>query len=83
MGTLPMSLQHLQDPEVIIAFIPQLRGIELPENVLQPAIDAYLVSMKGIVYAITGFASLGLLSSFLIRELTLEIDEIGQEQFEK
>jgi uncharacterized membrane protein YuzA (DUF378 family) len=44
--------------------------------------DAYLVSIKAIIYAMTGFAGLGFLSSFFICELTLDRTEKGQQHFE-
>jgi hypothetical protein len=79
---LPVSLEHLRDPEAAIAFIPQLRALDLPDTTLQPIIHAYLSSIQAIVYAMTGFAGLGFLSSFFISELTLERTERGQQRFE-
>ncbi|KAI1678131.1 Permease major facilitator superprotein [Pyrenophora tritici-repentis] len=81
-GSLPISLEHLRDPEAAIAFIPQLRALDLPDTILEPIIHAYLTSIRAVVYAMTGFASLGFLSSFFIQELTLEKTEMGQQQFE-
>jgi MFS family permease len=82
-GGLPISLEHLRDPEAAVAFIPQLRALDLPDTVLEPIIHAYLTSIRAVVYAMIGFAGLGFLSSFLIRELTLEKTEMGQQQFEE
>jgi hypothetical protein len=82
-GDLPISLDHLRDSEAAAAFIPQLRALDLLDIILEPIIHAYLTSIRAIMYAMTGFTSLGFLSSFLIRELTLEKTEMGQQQFEE
>lgn len=81
-GGLPASLELLRDPEVAVAFIPQLRALDLPEATLQPIVHAYLISIRAIMYAMTGFAALGFLSSFFISELTLKKTEMGQQRFE-
>jgi hypothetical protein len=79
MDSLPVSLEHLRDPEAAIAFIPQLRALDLLNTTLEPVIDAYLTYIGAIVYAMTGSASLGLLTSFFIRELTLKKIEMAQQ----
>ncbi|KAF2690198.1 MFS general substrate transporter [Lentithecium fluviatile CBS 122367] len=63
-GQLPPFLEHLRDPDAAVAFIPQLRTLDLPQDTLQPIIQAYLTSIRAIIYTMTGFANLGLLSSF-------------------
>lgn len=81
-GDLPDALQHLQDPEAAVAFIPLLRTLYIPHETLEPIIHAYLTSIRAIMYTMTGFAGLGFLSSFMISDLTLEKTEMGQQQFE-
>jgi hypothetical protein len=81
-GSMPASLEHLRDPEAAVAFIPQLRALDLPEATLQPIIHAYLTSIRAIMYAMTGVAGLGFLSSFFISDLTLKKTEMGQQHFE-
>jgi hypothetical protein len=77
-GSLPISLEHLRDPETAVAFIPQLRALDLPDSTLKPIIYAYMTSIRALMYAMTGFASLGFLSSLFIQDLTLEKTEMGQ-----
>lgn len=81
-GELPPMLEHLRDPDAAVAFIPQLRTLDLPQDTLQPIIQAYLTSIRAIMYTMTGFGSLGFLSSFLVSELSLQRTEMGQQQFE-
>ncbi|KAL0940066.1 uncharacterized protein CTRU02_206676 [Colletotrichum truncatum] len=81
-GELPPSLEHLRDPDAAVAFIPQLRVLELPEETLLPIIQAYQTAIRAIIYTMTGFGGLGLLSSFFISDLSLQKTERGQQQFE-
>ena len=80
-ANLPDALQHLRDPEAAVAFIPLLKTLDLPHETLEPIVQAYMTSIRAIMYTMTGFAGLGFLSSFLISELTLEKTEMGQQQF--
>lgn len=81
-GNLPKSLEDLRNPEAAVAFIPQLRELDLPDTTLKPILHAYLTSIRAILYTMTGFGGLGFLSSFFIQELTLEKTEMGQQRFE-
>lgn len=81
-GELPPLVEHLRDPEAAVAFIPELRTLGLPEETLRPIIQAYLTSIRAIIYTMTGFGGLGLLTSFFTRELSLQRTERGQQQFE-
>ncbi|KAK6216567.1 hypothetical protein QIS74_06681 [Colletotrichum tabaci] len=81
-GDLPPSVEHLRDPEAAVAFIPHLRTLELPDDTLLPIVQAYLTSIRAIVYTMTGFSGLGLLSSFFINDLTLQRTERSQQQFD-
>jgi hypothetical protein len=58
-GSLRISLEHLRNPEAAVAFIPQLRALDLPDATLEPIIHAYLTSIRAVVNAMTGSASLG------------------------
>ncbi|KAI1154288.1 major facilitator superfamily domain-containing protein [Nemania diffusa] len=80
--SLPEALSVLQSPNEAIAFIPVLRSIHLPEETLLAVREAYLSAIRIILYAMTGFSGLGLLSSFFTRDLDLRKTEIGQQQFD-
>lgn len=81
-GELPPILDHLRDPDAAVAFIPQLRTLDLPQDTLQPVVQAYLTSIRAIIYTMTGFGGVGFLSSFFVGELSLQRTEMGQQQFE-
>lgn len=81
-GELPDSLAPLRDPHNAVAFVPQLRTLDLPADVLAPVLDAYTTSMRGIFYAMIGFSGFGLLTSLLTKEISLQRTERGRQQFE-
>ncbi|KAI1764223.1 MFS general substrate transporter [Hypoxylon sp. FL1150] len=81
-GELPDALGALKDPHNAVAFVPQLRTLDLPADVLAPVLDAYTTSMRGIFYAMTGFSGFGLLTSLLTKEISLQRTERGRQQFE-
>ncbi|KAK1953604.1 MFS transporter [Colletotrichum sublineola] len=81
-GALPSAAEHLRDTEAAVAFIPQLRALDLPEDTLLPIVQAYLTSIRAIMYTMMGFSGLGLLTSFFTSELSLQRTERGQQQFE-
>ncbi|KAF5023554.1 hypothetical protein F66182_4421 [Fusarium sp. NRRL 66182] len=82
LAELPDSLAVLQDADKAVGFIPQLRTLDLPGEVLDPVLRAYLAALRAIFYTMTGFGGLGLLSSFFIREHSLEKKELGRQQFQ-
>nr|AHC70716.1 major facilitator superfamily transporter [Fusarium anthophilum] len=82
LAELPDSLAVLKDADKAVGFIPNLRTLELPREVLDPVLRAYLAALRAIFYTMTGFGGLGLLSSFFIREHSLEKNELGRQQFE-
>ncbi|KAK2024332.1 MFS general substrate transporter [Colletotrichum zoysiae] len=81
-GALPSAAGHLRDTEAAVAFIPQLRTLDLSEDALLPIVQAYLTSIRAIMYTMMGFSGLGLLTSFFTSELSLQRTERGQQKFE-
>ncbi|KAI1379647.1 MFS general substrate transporter [Hypoxylon crocopeplum] len=81
-GELPDSLGVLRDAHGAIAFIPMLRDLDLPADILAPVLQAYLTSMRGIFYAMIGFSGLGLVTSLLTEELSLQRTDRGRQRFE-
>ncbi|VUC30987.1 unnamed protein product [Clonostachys rosea] len=82
LGSLPSSLDHLKDPEAAVAFIPQMRTLVLPDDVVLPITQAYLTSIRAAIYTMTGFGGLGLLTTFLISDLSYQSTERGQQHFQ-
>ncbi|KAI4860989.1 MFS general substrate transporter [Hypoxylon rubiginosum] len=81
-GELPDALGALRDPHNAVAFVPQLRALDLPADVVAPVLEAYTTSTRGIFYAMLGFSGFGLLTSLLTRELSLQRTDRGRQQFE-
>ncbi|KAF3061960.1 putative transporter C3H1.06c [Daldinia childiae] len=81
-GELPDSLSLLRDPHNAVAFIPIMRTVNLPLEVIAPVLQAYLSAMRGVFYAMLGFSGLGFVSSLLTEELTLQKTERGRQHFE-
>ncbi|KAL8822330.1 MAG: hypothetical protein Q9191_006934 [Dirinaria sp. TL-2023a] len=76
-------LAPLADAKNAVAFIPQLRQVELPSQVLDPILKIYLKCFRTIFYTMAGLGSLGLVTSLLTDDLNLSAKELGQQQFEK
>ncbi|KAL7627927.1 hypothetical protein AAE478_002122 [Parahypoxylon ruwenzoriense] len=65
-----------------IAFIPVLRTLDLPAEVVAPVVQAYLTSMRAIFYAMLGFSALGFVTSLFTEELSLQRTDRGRQRFE-
>ncbi|KAI1800539.1 MFS general substrate transporter [Daldinia bambusicola] len=81
-GELPDSLSLLRDPHNAIAFIPVIRTVDLPADVIAPVLYAYLSAMRGVFYAMIGFSGFGLVTSLFTEELSLQRTERGRQHFE-
>ncbi|KAI2621171.1 MFS general substrate transporter [Hypoxylon sp. NC1633] len=81
-GELPDALGVLRDPHQAIAFIPMLRTLDLPADVVAPVLQAYVTAMRAIFYAMIAFSGLGFVTSLATEELTLQRTERGRQQFE-
>ncbi|KAI1400273.1 MFS general substrate transporter [Hypoxylon fuscum] len=81
-GELPDSLGVLRDPHNAVAFIPMLRTLDLPRDVIVPVLQAYITSMRAIFYAMIGFSGLGLVTSLATEELSLQRTDRGRQRFE-
>ncbi len=79
---LPPSVEILKDVREAIAFIPTLRFVDLQPEMLEQVIEAYRVSMMAVFLTLAGIAAIGLFASFFTRELTIEKEDLGRQQFE-
>ncbi|KAF5966027.1 major facilitator superfamily domain-containing protein [Fusarium bulbicola] len=82
LAELPDSLAILKDADNAVRFIPKLRTLDLPREVLDPVLRAYLAALRAIFYTMTGFGGLGIFTSLFIREHNLERNELGRQQFQ-
>ncbi|KAF3025656.1 hypothetical protein E8E14_013566 [Neopestalotiopsis sp. 37M] len=76
---LPESARVLEDASQAISFIPTLTTLDVPAASLDALVDVYQKSFQAIWIAMTAVSGLGLLATFFIEELTLEIDEVGRQ----
>ena len=79
---LPGSLAILRDGTQAIGFVPQLRTLEVAQEVLNPVVNAYLEAMRVIFYAMTAFGVVGFLSSIFTWEYTLQKTDLGRQRFD-
>lgn len=82
-GTLPPSIELLKDVREAISFIPTLRVIDLQPRILEHVIEAYRVSMMAVFLTLAGIGAVGFFASLFTRELTIEREDLGRQQFEK
>ena len=82
-GELPPSVKLLCDVREAIGFVPNLREVDLEPKMLEQVVDAYRVSMMAVFLTLAGIGAVGFLSSIFIKELSLEREELGRQQFEK
>ncbi|KAF2651815.1 MFS general substrate transporter [Lophiostoma macrostomum CBS 122681] len=80
--TLPDELNNLTDIKEVIGFIPTLRLSQFDGEVLQQVIDVYQTSMKAVFLTLAAFGALGFLTSLLTKEITLENEDKGRQQFD-
>lgn len=79
-GILPEDLSFLEDAQEAIGFIPFLRNIDASEH-LDKIIETYRVSISAVYLMLAGVSALGFIVSFFIKEISLENEELGKQQF--
>ncbi|PWY93513.1 MFS general substrate transporter [Aspergillus sclerotioniger CBS 115572] len=81
-GDLPESLSILQDASRAIDFIPELRTLNLPDDMMDRLIDAYQKPFQMIWLVLACIAALASFISFFVKDLTLEKEEVGRQGFQ-
>ena len=82
LGQLPGQLAILHDVREAVGFIPFLREIDHSLPAYDAVIESYRVSFMAVFLALAGMGAVGFISSFFIKELSLENDEVGRQGFE-
>ena len=75
-------LAPLADANNAVAFISELRKLDISPQVLNPFLKIYLMCFRTIFYAMAGLGGLGFLTSLLMDDLDLSVKDLGQQQFE-
>uniref|UniRef100_A0A8H7KFV1 Major facilitator superfamily (MFS) profile domain-containing protein n=1 Tax=Bionectria ochroleuca TaxID=29856 RepID=A0A8H7KFV1_BIOOC len=83
LGTLPEPVKILENPIQATEFIPALRMLDLAEEFMRELIDAYRKPFVAIQIAMTCLSGVGFLTSLLVKELTLDREEVGRQGFEE
>lgn len=82
-GPLPPEFGTLMDVREAIGFIPVLRFMNIQDPMTAAVVEAYRVSLSAVFLALAGMGVIGFISSFLIREISLENDDLGRQHFEE
>jgi MFS family permease len=76
------ALEELRSASEAVSFIPSLRLLHLSSETLEGILHIYQKSFQSVWILMTCFAGAGFLVSLLIKELTLEKDDIGRQGLE-
>ena len=79
--SLPPSLTQLEDGNSAVNFVPQLRTLILDPLLKNQILDSYADSIHWIWLAMVMLAGVGILTSFFIRELTLEKEAVTRQAY--
>jgi MFS family permease len=81
-GNLPESVAILRDSASAVGFIPHLRGLVVPQDIMSGITNAYGDSLRTIWYILAAFAAVGGITSVFLKELSLESEETGRQNWE-
>lgn len=80
--SLPEGVAVLRDPSSALGFIPRLRDLSVSSEVLNDIIMGYEKTFQAIWYVMAGFACLGFVTSLIIREQSLETEDVGRQHIQ-
>jgi hypothetical protein len=83
LGALPGDLAVLGDVQEAVGYIPYLKHVQVPTEILDGVIDAYRKSIYGVFWMVAGISVVGFFISFLIKEKSLEREELGRQQLKE
>ncbi|KAL8730120.1 MAG: hypothetical protein Q9181_004777 [Wetmoreana brouardii] len=77
------STVSLPDASDAVFFLTQIKDLDLPPHVRTSILQLYAAPVRFIWITVACLAAVGLVSSFFMKELTLERDEMGRQAFEQ
>ncbi|KAI0101310.1 MFS general substrate transporter [Nemania sp. FL0031] len=80
-GPLPAEVSQLADPRQALGFIPTLRTLVLDEEITRHLTEVYRVPFQAVWIVLTSASGLGLATSFLTKQLSLEKEDLGRQHF--
>ncbi|KAH7463400.1 hypothetical protein FOMA001_g18076 [Fusarium oxysporum f. sp. matthiolae] len=75
-------LAPLRDASNAVAFIKELRSLDVSQQTLNQVLGVYLTCFRTIFYTMTGLGGLGLLTSMFLDEIDLKSQGRGRQRFE-
>ena len=82
LGKLPEAVSVLEDSNQAIGFIPHLRELDIPQELINPILDSYNSSWRTVWYILAGFGAARAIGSFFTKELSLESDDRGRQHMD-
>ena len=82
-GKLTGPLTPLNNADDAIAFIAELRKLDVSPDILELVLKVYLKSFRIIFYTMTGLGALGLITSLFTDDLELSRTDLGRQRFEE
>ncbi|CAN8095370.1 unnamed protein product [Discula destructiva] len=79
---LPDVVAALRDSSKALGFIPRLRDLDLPAEVMTDVTDVYFRAFQAIWYVMAAFACLGLVTSLGIEEKSIESEAVGRQHIQ-
>ncbi|KAI3321508.1 MFS general substrate transporter [Xylariaceae sp. AK1471] len=83
LGPLPESVSVLSDAANAIGFIPNLRDVDISAELKAGIRMAYARSMRTIWYFLAAASGVGFFTSFLVQNMSIEIEEVGKQHMEE
>ncbi|SLM40557.1 mfs transporter [Lasallia pustulata] len=82
LGELPEAVSILENSNQAIGFIPYLRELDVPQEVINPILHSYDSSWRAVWYILAGFGAAGAIGSLFTKELSLESDDKGRQHMD-
>lgn len=79
---LPDAVVALRDSSHALGFIPRLRDVDVPAEVMAEITTGYFQAFRAIWYVMAGFACLGFLTSLGIKEKSIETEDVGRQNMQ-
>ncbi|KAI1291195.1 MFS general substrate transporter [Xylaria venustula] len=80
---LPQSVAILDNSASAIEFIPNLRDVDIPPELRDGIRMAYNDAMRNLWYFLAAASALGFFVSFLIKNLSIETEDVGRQHMEQ
>ncbi|EEQ27144.1 hypothetical protein McanMca71_005289 [Microsporum canis] len=80
---LPEVLAILRDSSEAVGFITHLREVDVSPAVMVAVQQAYRDAFRALWYLMASFSAFGFVSSLLVKELSLETEEVGRQNIEQ